>query len=53
MQKKQYCKEISFQINKKMEEKNMNENLKQAILKVKEMPEVQEKLTKAETLEEV
>ena len=31
----------------------MNENLKQAILKVKEMPEVQEKLTKAETLEEV
>ena len=30
----------------------MNENLKQAILKVKEMPEVQEKLTKAETLEE-
>ena len=36
-----------------MEEKNMSENLKQAILKVKEMPEVQEKLTKAETLEEV
>lgn len=30
----------------------MNENLKQAILKVKEMPEVQEK-PKAETLEEV
>ena len=30
----------------------MNENLKQAILKVKEMAEVQEKLTKAETLEE-
>ena len=29
----------------------MNENLKQAILKVKEMAEVQEKLTKAETLE--
>lgn len=30
----------------------MNENLKQAILKVKEMAEVQEKLTKAESLEE-
>ena len=29
----------------------MNENLKQANLKVKEMAEVQEKLTKAETLE--
>ena len=29
----------------------MNENLKQAILKVKEMPEVQEKLTKAEAYE--
>ena len=29
----------------------MNENLKQAILKVKEMAEVQEKLTKAETLD--
>ena len=29
----------------------MNENLNQPILKVKEMAEVQEKLTKAETLE--
>ena len=29
----------------------MNENLKQAILKVKELADVQEKLTKAETLE--